>query len=394
MPKIAILTLHPENYGGILSSLRVVYEFCSKYFEPTVFFVGFDHKISAHLRPLKFNSEVRRKNYFGMRCVEIGSRWAFWEPWHYAATLKIWEKELRDFEYFFVTSGTCIAAHPLTLLKKKFLLWPATPYDDDRLARRCEMSVSRRILENLSAPFMRKIELDILRSASLVLPMSFYAKKQFSVMAGLDPDDMDVCGFPVKTVMKGCKENQKIVVAIGRFDDPRKNIEMLLRVWRRVIRQQPEAKLIIIGNTPQKEKIRGFENLINSGCVRFTGWISEDEKQGILKSASVMLITSHQEGLGIIGLEAMANSVPVISTICGGTSDYVLDGKTGFLVDVDDDDSMAVLTNSVLESKPLRERLSHNSFELVKKRFSHKFVQSTFSKGLVSVWPELASVLL
>ncbi len=43
-----------------------------------------------------------------------------------------------------------------------------------------------------------------------------------------------------------------------------------------------------------------------------------------------MLITSHQEGLGIIGLEAMSYGIPIVATDCGGTRDYVDNDLTGY----------------------------------------------------------------
>lgn len=61
----------------------------------------------------------------------------------------------------------------------------------------------------------------------------------------------------------------------------------------------------------------------------------------LYKSAACWLLPSTSEGFGMPGLEAAACRCPVIATRCGGPEDYVVDGVTGFLVDVGDADAMA-----------------------------------------------------
>ena len=393
-PKIAILTLHPNNGGGILSSLSAVYKFCDHYFEPTVFFLGFDSKISAHLRPFKFSSSIIRKNYFGMRSVEIGARWAFWEPGHYKFTYETWKKELGGFDYFFVTSGTPIAAHPLVLLNKKFLLWSATPYDDDRTERSPTATGIRRFIDRFSVPRMRIIEKSILTCATKIMPMSHYARDRFSEIGNIKESKMDVCGYPVEMAsLLNLEKDKNTVVSIGRFSDPRKNVSMLLRVWKKISKSVPSAKLKIIGKEPKEKIMKQFSSLIESGSVVFTGMLDNFERDKVLKSASLMLITSHQEGLGIIGLEAMANGIPVISTKCGGPNDYVFNGETGFLVDVDDDSTMASFAVRLLRQSTLARCMGAQGQKLIATNFSKAHVHEIFRQNLVKIWPELSGLL-
>lgn len=68
----------------------------------------------------------------------------------------------------------------------------------------------------------------------------------------------------------------------------------------------------------------------------------------LYRSADVWLLPSTTEGFGLPGLEAMACRCPVVSTKCGGPEDYVIDGKTGYLVDVDDSVAMACRALDVL----------------------------------------------
>ncbi len=88
-PKIAILSIRNRyNFGGVFATLKIVHDFCKHYFDPTVFYLSFDSKISARFKSLQFSSSNRETLFSGMKAVEIGSRWAFWEPGHYAFTEK------------------------------------------------------------------------------------------------------------------------------------------------------------------------------------------------------------------------------------------------------------------------------------------------------------------
>jgi glycosyltransferase involved in cell wall biosynthesis len=73
-----------------------------------------------------------------------------------------------------------------------------------------------------------------------------------------------------------------------------------------------------------------------AGQVDFLGWIGPEERRRELAAARVFTLPSYNEGMPMSILEAMAASVPVISTRVGGIPDTVRDGIDGFLVPVGD----------------------------------------------------------
>ena len=411
-PKIAILTLHPYNYGGVLSLIKVVHKFCQNYFEPKLFFLGFDSKISTSLKKLKFFSQIKNTNYFGFNSVEVGAKWAFWEPGHYKFTKSKWISVLKDYDYFFVASGTCIAAHPLTLLDKKFAVWLATTFDEDRAQRVSKLNFTRKIIDKFSCKKMRIIEKEILNKSNFIFALSNYTKKTVENVLQQKSEKIVTCNYPMmnpfdKTLRQAsvCAPPQrgaspdrpgerKGVIAVGRFDDPRKNLDMLIKVFDKLNAKIPNLKLNIIGPSSDKlrmnkycvNKTRNFNNLKN---INFTGLISDQELKNYYNSASLMLITSYQEGLGIVGLEALSNGVPVVATNCGGTSDFVVNGKNGFLVDVNDVDGMVNKALQILESKKLQKNMSEFAVKFVERNFSELKIYSIFKYGLSKVYPEL-----
>ncbi len=391
-PKIAILSLkNSYGYGGVLSSLKVTYDFCKKYFDPTVFFLGFEPSVATSLKKIKFSSSSQSLNYFGMKCVEVGARWAFWEPGHYKFNLKYWEKALAGFDYFMVASGTCICAHPLALLGKKFGMVISTPYEQDRAKRVNELSDIRYIIDRLANKKMLQIEKFILDKASFIWALSDYSKKEFEKITGGPESKIIRCGHPIdcKVVPPLSGKDENMIIAVGRFSDPRKNVEMLLRVFNKIYKYIPGVKLYVIGKAPDYKVLKPFVKLPFFQNIVFTGQVSAGDLESFYERASLMLLTSYQEGFGIVGLEALLHGVPVVATSCGGPSDYIIDDFTGYIVGVNEDEDMAGKALSILLSKEKRLLMSFRAQKFVIENFSTDKIEELFKIGLTRIYPEL-----
>lgn len=393
-PKIAILSLRNSyRYGGVLSSLKVMYDYCLQYFDPTVFFLGFDKEISTSVRNLKFTSSSCQTTYFGMKCIEVGARWAFWEPGHYKYPLDTWEALLDDFHYFATASGTCIAAHPLALLNKKYALLISTPYAEDRSQRIKELNYFRLFVDNLAQKHMLAIEKNILQQASFTWALSNYSIEKFRAITAPMLPPIVRCGHPMDcSIMPSlASKKETTIVALGRFSDPRKNIAMLLRVFEKIYHAIPEAKLYIVGHKPTDDKIRPFSHLPSFENVVFTGQVSSDDLTHILTVSSLMLITSYQEGFGIGGIEALLHGMPIVSTRCGGPQDFVIDDLTGHLVDINDDKAMAEQALSILANPTQRIIMARNAQQFVSDNYAIPHIHSLFTQGFTQMHPELKS---
>ncbi len=391
-PKIAILSLRNSyRYGGVLTSLQVMYDFCSRYFDPTVFFLGFDKEISTSFRNLKFSSSSRPVTYFGMKCVEVGSSMAFWEPGHYTNTIKKWEALLDDFHYFATASGTCIAAHPLELLNKKYGLLISTPYAEDRRQRVRDLGFVRKTIDNLAQPRMHKIEKTILQKAGYTWALSNYSIEKLKAITSPKFPPTIRCGHPMACtkIPSLAHKKEKTIMALGRFSDPRKNIAMLLRVFENIHHKHPEAKLYVVGHKPADDKLRSFSHLPSFENVVFTGQVSSDDLTHLLTISSLMLITSYQEGFGIAGLEALLYGMPIIATRCGGPQDYVIDDVTGYLVNINDDQAMAKQAIAILTNKEQRLIMASNAQKFVTDNYARPHIYSLFKQGFIHMHPEL-----
>ncbi|KKQ32651.1 MAG: Glycosyltransferase [candidate division TM6 bacterium GW2011_GWF2_37_49] len=395
-PKIAILSLKNSYvYGGVLSSLQAAYNFCKKHFDPTVFFLSFDPSISTSLKILKFSSGVRPLTYCGMKGIEVGARWAFWEPGHYRFNLDRWEELLKGYNYFLAVSGTPIVAHPFALLNKKYGLVASTPYNDDRERRVKTLSGFRYLIDRLANKKMQNIEKLILEQADFIWGLSNYSKMEFEKIMQRPAENFLRCGHPVESTIVPNLNNKdnNLIIAVGRFGDPRKNIDMLLRAFDKINQNIPDSKLYVIGGKPDISQISKFAHLASFKNIVFTGQVSDQDLKNFYQKASLMLLTSYQEGFGVVGIEALWHGIPVIATACGGPSDYVVDGLTGYLVQVNDDAKMAEFATSILQNQKQLKKTSINSQNFVLDNYSISKIENAFELGFIKMYPELKSIL-
>ncbi|MBL4587976.1 glycosyltransferase family 4 protein [Candidatus Babeliales bacterium] len=396
-PRIAIVTIHPLNYGGVLTILKVVYNFCLKFFEPTLFFPSFDPSLSQSIRSPFTKANIRKTEYFGMPSIEIGTRFAFWEPGHYQFTQYLWKEALEEYDYFFVVSGTVISAHPVALLKKKYVLWGSTLYQDDRAVRKKSFSLIRKIIDRAAQPSMKKIERKILLQAAEIGAQSFYGQRTFQEIRNRQFPKIRHIGIPVKpaeTVPFKSASKEKVIIAVGRFNDPRKNGPMLFAAFEKIYASYPHVELIIVGNKPDVTLINAYKEKPCFDNIKITGHISDEELISWYKKADLMLITSYQEGLGIIGLEAMAYGIPVVSTDCGGPSDFVHPNKNGFIVPINDSSAMANAALHIITDDVLQETMRLNAYEYIKTSASHKRTEQLFQRMLSDAYPELVNLFI
>jgi N-acetyl-alpha-D-glucosaminyl L-malate synthase BshA len=148
---------------------------------------------------------------------------------------------------------------------------------------------------------------------------------------------------------------------------PVKNIENLIRIFARV-RQQHPCRLVMIGDGP--EKARAEELCRELGVHRSALFLgNQDIMEELLPMADVFLLPSRQESFGLVALEAMSVSVPVVASNVGGLPEVVPDGEAGFLHDPDDIEGMASSVVRLLKDDDLREKMGRRGRRLVCRKY-------------------------
>jgi glycosyltransferase involved in cell wall biosynthesis len=89
--------------------------------------------------------------------------------------------------------------------------------------------------------------------------------------------------------------------------------------------------------------------------IEFIGEIGDSEKSAFLGNAKALLFPiDWPEPFGLVLIEAMACGTPMIAWRCGSVSEIIDDGKTGFIVDSEDEALRAVLTLDQLDRLTVR----------------------------------------
>lgn len=132
--------------------------------------------------------------------------------------------------------------------------------------------------------------------------------------------------------------NERIVTHISNFRKV-KRIPDIIRIFDK-IQQKIPAKLMMVGDGPEKAKAEDLcLQLGIQDKVIFFG--NSNEIDQILSYSDLFLLPSETESFGLAALEAMAWSVPVISSNSGGLPEVNFDGISGYLSNVGDIDDMA-----------------------------------------------------
>ncbi len=199
----------------------------------------------------------------------------------------------------------------------------------------------------------------------------FNIKKEIEVIPNFielekDPDDDH---NPCKRSLMATAD-QKIITHISNFRKV-KRIPDVIEVFYK-IQQQLDVKLMMVGDGPEKEKaeIRCEELGITSKVIFFG---NSNEVDRILSYSDLFLLPSETESFGLAALEAMAWSVPVISSNSGGLSEVNFEGVSGYLSDVGDTDDMAQKAISILEDDDNLCLFKKNALEVAKK-FDIKYI--------------------
>lgn len=158
----------------------------------------------------------------------------------------------------------------------------------------------------------------------------------------------------------------------------KKGILELPDIIKRVVTQNPDAHLVLIGNdssdiktgSPSTWKLMEEsleDNLI--GKIKYLGRIPYEEVKSYIEKAQVCLFPTFAETLGMVTIESMAVGKPVVNSNIGWANELLIDGESGFLVHPTDHQLYADRIIRLLESESLRNSIGRKAIERVKEKF-------------------------
>jgi glycosyltransferase involved in cell wall biosynthesis len=382
-----ILTIQADRPGGVPTLVDWWYRFLTKWGEEaTVLYAAFeDAPVSrwARLRGILRTWRVHARPEHPNPTLANAAP-PFPLPFFYFVPQWIIGSALSRFERVVVASGSSHVALPLALLRRPFVLWMATLYEDElRGKAQAGDSWAASVLNGPFWPFLRWQERFVLRRAARILALSPYTRRRILEFAPEVADRVEVALVPVDAARfapPAQHSRGRYLLAVGRINDPRKNTGLLLEAFALVREQHPDLTLILAGDAPGGGLLAQCDRLGLGDVVDFRGQVSADELLDLYRGAQLFLIGSTQEGLGIVMLEAMAAGTPVVATDCGGPEGIVVDGETGALVPNGDAQAMAAAIISLLGDPERLKTLRKNCAAFVKEHCDIPVVEATLRR--------------
>jgi len=199
-------------------------------------------------------------------------------------------------------------------------------------------------------------------------------------------DILKVSNTSVKTHLHQKYPQFDFIILMASRLVPEKNIGMAIDAFKVVLKQNPKAGLLIVGDGPEKEKLKskvfqtqafqmtGVESFKLSGGVGpdlskniiFENAVDFDILISYYKSADLFLLTSNYEGYGRTIVEALAARCPVLMTGVGVAGEYVKNGYNGFIIQPKDRKNLEKTLRIILKNPNILSNFKENGYNMVR----------------------------
>lgn len=209
-----------------------------------------------------------------------------------------------------------------------------------------------------------KFNMRFIKFADKVICVSQYTKKELTSLMHINASKVHVIPLGVdhkyfrprnKMEMRrklNLPQNKKIILHVG-VDEPRKNIEVLLKAFYHVRRKMPDTVLVRIGGMRSKTAKQISSMNLRDSLIHFTKVL---DIEPYYNAADVLVFPSYYEGFGLPVLEAMASGLPVIAG--ESTSIPEVLGDAGMLFPPYDTGTLSEYLVQLLTDKSLQQELS------------------------------------
>ena len=201
------------------------------------------------------------------------------------------------------------------------------------------------------------------RRANAIIAISSRVQRSL-VEGGVDPDSIVVIpdGIPLDRRIVaapraelGVSDNAPLVVMVGALThekDPITFVRAVAAARRRV----PALRALLVGDGPLRGEVQAeAERLAITDALRLTG--QREDADAIIAASDIVVLSSAEEGLGSVLLDAMAFAKPVAATSAGGIPEIVVQDETGLLVQPRDADALGEAIARIAGDRALAARL-------------------------------------
>ncbi len=163
----------------------------------------------------------------------------------------------------------------------------------------------------------------------------------------------------------GVAPDQKIMLYVGRLAKE-KNLPTLIDMAAKVLRENPSARLWMVGDGPYRLECTNLVRRAGIGDrVRFVGFVPRQEVDRFYAAADLFVFASITETQGLVVQEAMSHGLPAVAVVGGGACASIRDGINGFVVK-NDPAAFALAVMQAIEDDELYLKLSEGAQKSVR----------------------------
>jgi phosphatidyl-myo-inositol dimannoside synthase len=183
-------------------------------------------------------------------------------------------------------------------------------------------------------------------------------------------------------------QGKRIILSVGRWDtaEQYKGADTLIMALPRILKAMPDVSLLLIGDgddRPRLEQLARDRGITER--TKFLHGLTAEQLSACYANCDVFALPSRGEGFGLVFLEAMAHSKPLVGCAQGGIPDIVEDGVTGLLVPFGDTDRVGQALESLLSHPDEARQMGERGRQRVVKEFSFEHFQSSLEELLRDV---------
>jgi glycosyltransferase involved in cell wall biosynthesis len=252
-------------------------------------------------------------------------------------------------------------------------------YDDTPYVLTVHMAPGTPTLAN---PLYRPMYKKALDNASDVISVSHYirdrVRQDFGVDSTVIPLSVDTEKFKPVADRSALRQglglpDAPLVFMVSNMDDRRKRADVLIRTMPLVLRSVKDARLLLAGNAGP-ETIAALNSMAErlgvKDSIMITGRLDEMAVRRYLAASDLFVLPSREDVGGMVVLEAMASGVPVIGSDRGGITEYINEGRNGFLFDNDSIEDLADKVVSLLTDEAMARSIGHNGRRLAASKYT------------------------
>lgn len=183
------------------------------------------------------------------------------------------------------------------------------------------------------------------------------------------------------------KKNDKYILYIGAISK-RKNLKFVLKILNKIVNEKchKDYKLVVIGSKAYKEE-KYYEECFNyikrnnlDNNVINLKTVEQKYLKYVYNCSDVYVLPTQYDIFGMVYLEAMYFGTPIVTTLCGGSSLLIEEGKTGFIRKIVEPEEWADIIIKIAENVEVKENISRETKKQINEQYLWSVLVKKFEK--------------